>query len=44
MSYNLGTAEGRIVIDGSGAQKGFAVASAAANAFFAVISSKLDSV
>ncbi len=44
MSYNLGTAEGRIIIDGSGAQKGFAVASAAAEAFFGVIQSKLDSV
>lgn len=44
MSFNLGTAEGRIVIDGSGAQKGFAVATAAAEGFFSVIKSKLNSV
>jgi phage-related protein len=44
VAYNLGTAEGRIIIDGSGAQRGFAVATVAANAFFSVIQSKLDSV
>lgn len=43
-SYNLGTASGRIVIDGSGAEKGFAVATVAANTFFGVVQSKLDSV
>jgi TP901 family phage tail tape measure protein len=44
VSFNLGTAEGRIVIDGSGAQKGFGVATVAANAFYAAVQSKLDSV
>lgn len=44
MAYNLGTAQGRIVIDGSGASRGFGVATAAANAFFGVIQSKVDSV
>ena len=44
MAYNLGTAEGRIIIDGSGASRGFAVATVAANAFFSAIQSKLDSV
>jgi phage-related protein len=44
VSYNLGTAEGRIVIDGSGAQRGFGVATVAANAFYSAIQSKLDSV
>lgn len=42
--YSLGTASGRIVVDGSGAKSGFLVAEAAANGFFAVIDSKLQSV
>jgi TP901 family phage tail tape measure protein len=44
VSYNLGTAAGRIIIDGSGAEKGFGVATVAANAFYDAISEKLDSV
>lgn len=44
MSFNLGTAQGRIIIDGSGAEKGFGVATVAANAFYAAVQSKLDSV
>lgn len=44
MAYNLGTAEGRIVIDGSGAQKGFDVAKAAMSGFGAVVSAKVDQV
>lgn len=44
MAYNLGTAQGRIIVDGSGAQKGFGVATVAANAFFGAIQAKLDSV
>jgi phage-related protein len=32
-SYNLGTASGRIVVDGKGAQEGFSVAGAAATGF-----------
>lgn len=43
-NYNLGVAAGKILIDGSGAVKGFGVAGAAANAFYAVVQSKLDSI
>jgi len=38
---NLGTASGRIVIDGSGAKAGFATAEAAANAFFNVVADRV---
>lgn len=44
MSYNLGTAAGRIVIDGSGAEKGFGVASKAADSFKQVVQEQLDSI
>lgn len=44
MAYSLGTAEGRIVVDGSGARAGFAVAQAAAESFFNVIKDKIDKV
>jgi hypothetical protein len=44
MAYNLGTAEGRIVIDGSGAEKGFNVAKAAASGFASAVSAKVDQV
>jgi phage-related protein len=44
VSYNLGTASGRIVIDGSGASKGFNVAGAAATGFFDVIRNRVDEV
>ena len=43
-SYNLGTASGKIEIDGSSAAKGFNVAEAAANGFFGTIQNKVDSV
>lgn len=42
--YNLGTASGRIVVDGSEAQRGFDVAGAAGTAFFKVIQDKIDSI
>jgi phage-related protein len=44
VAFNLGTAAGRIIIDGSGAKSGFGVATAAANVFYDAISAKLDSV
>jgi phage-related protein len=44
VSFNLGTAAGRIIIDGAPAVKGFAVAEAAANAFYGAINAKLDSI
>lgn len=43
-SYNLGTAAGRIVIDGSGAEKGFGVAKAAAGSFSDAVSNQMDAV
>lgn len=43
-SYNLGTASGRIVVDGSGAEKGFAVAKSAAQSFFDSVNSQADQV
>jgi len=43
-SYNLGTAAGRIIVDGSGAEKGFGVASAAAQGFYKVLSDKINTV
>lgn len=43
-SYNLGTASGRIVVDGSGAQKGFAVAKSAAQSFFDSVNAEADRV
>lgn len=39
---NLGTASGRIVVDGSGARSGFATAQAAAQAFFDVIADRVS--
>jgi TP901 family phage tail tape measure protein len=42
--YNLGTASGRIVVDGSGASEGFNVARAAAESFFGAIESQIESV
>lgn len=44
MSYNLGTAQGRIEIDGSGAAKGFQVAGHAAEGFFSVVKEKVASL
>lgn len=44
MAFNLGTAAGRIIIDGSGAKSGFGIAEAAANAFYDAINAKLDSI
>gem|GEM_PF-6906881 len=41
---NLGTASGRIVIDGSGAKSGFDVATSAANAFFNVIADRVHEI
>jgi TP901 family phage tail tape measure protein len=43
-SFNLGTAAGKIIIDGSGAEKGFGVASAAAQGFYSVLESKVNMV
>lgn len=42
--YNLGTASGRIVVDGSAAEKGFAVAKAAAQTFFDSINKRAEEV
>jgi phage-related protein len=42
--YNLGTASGRIEVDGSGAAEGFSVARAAADSFFAGIQAQADSL
>ncbi len=42
--YNLGTASGRIVVDGSPAEKGFAVARTAGEAFFDTIRSRVADV
>lgn len=42
--YNLGTASGRIVVDGSGAKKGFAVAQAAADTFINSVNKKAADV
>ena len=44
MAYSLGTASGRIVIDGSGASKGFNTAGAAMSGFFNVIDARLSSI
>lgn len=44
MSYNLGTAQGRIEVDGRGAVQGFAIAEKAAQGFFNVIREKVDAV
>src|SRR4030067_690245 len=44
MAYRLGTASGRIVIDGSGASKGFNTAGAAMSGFFNVIDARLSSI
>lgn len=41
---NLGTAEGRIVIDGSGATTGFGVATSAAEAFFNVVADRVHEI
>jgi phage-related protein len=41
MAVNLGTASGQIVIDGSGAERGFSVAQAAAESFFNVLQSRI---
>ena len=41
---NLGTAQGRIEIDGSGAARGFQVAEAAADSFFAAVTAKVGQV
>lgn len=41
MSYNLGTAQGQIVVDGSGASKGFETAGAAANVFFQAVKAQM---
>lgn len=43
-SYNLGTASGRISIDGSAAEAGFQVASTAARAFYDAIESRVQAV
>jgi phage-related protein len=43
-NYNLGTASGRIEVDGKGASKGFDVAKQSANAFGTVVQKKVDSV
>lgn len=43
-SYNLGTASGRIVIDGSAAQAGFQVASTAARAFYDAVEERVQAV
>lgn len=43
-AYNLGTASGRIEIDGKGASAGFKVAETAASTFFDVIQRKVDSI
>ena len=42
--YNLGTASGRIVVDGSGAELGFNVAKTAAGAFFDVVKARVSEV
>lgn len=42
--YNLGTASGRIVVDGSGAEVGFNVAKTAASAFFDVVQMRVAEV
>lgn len=42
--YNLGTASGRIVVDGSGASAGFAVAQAASESFYGVLQDKLSAI
>lgn len=42
--YNLGTSSGRIIVDGSGAQKGFAVAKAAADKFFDSVNNRADEI
>lgn len=42
--YNLGTASGRIIVEGSGAKAGFAVAQAAAESFYSVLQEKLSSI
>ena len=44
MSYDLGSAVGKIVVDGSGASKGFNVAGAAASGFFKIIDNKVESI
>lgn len=44
MAYNLGTASGRIIIDGSGASKGFNTAGAAMSGFFNVVDARLRSI
>ena len=41
MSYNLGTASGQIIVDGSGAAEGFKVAAQSAEAFFQVIKAQM---
>ena len=41
---NLGTAEGRIVIDGSGAQSGFSTATTAAQAFFDTVADRVNEI
>lgn len=43
-SYNLGTASGKIIVDGSGAASGFGVATTAANAFFDVIKGQVTAL
>src|SRR4051794_18050523 len=42
--YNLGTASGKIEINGRGAQLGFKVAQTAAGAFFTVVKSRVEDV
>lgn len=44
MSYNLGTASGKIVVDGSAAAEGFLVARNSAEAFFGVIKAQMGSL
>lgn len=42
--YNLGTASGRIVVDGSGAKTGFAVAQAASESFYSALQDRLGAI
>lgn len=44
MAFSLGTAEGRIVVDGSAAKAGFATAQSAAEAMFSVLENKVNAV
>ena len=44
MAYNLGTAQGKIVVDGSGAAQGFLVARDGAEAFFNVVKARMGAL